>query len=113
MTLAGELAFLRAGLAHNAAGAVEAGVVHVDDGVALNHGAVDVDVGDVNAAEVGAGAVVGEDSAAPLTAKEADAAVAEAIIDAAVEADVWAPVASVPSIEAAGEAPVARRPEKT
>ena len=82
----------------DAAAAVEADVVHVDDGVAFNDGAIHVDVGDVDAAEVGDGAVVGEDSAAPLTAEEADAAVAEAVVDAAVEADVRAPVAGVPSV---------------
>src|SRR5580698_11549037 len=112
VVFAAEAGFFRAGLANDAAGAVEAGVVDVDDGVALNDGAVDVDVRYVDAAEVGDRAVVGEDSAAPLTAEEADAAVAEAVVDAAIEADMRTPVAGVPSVESAGITPVARGPEK-
>jgi len=101
VALVGKLRFLYTRPAIDAAGAIEAGVVVVDDGVLLDDGSVDVDVGDVNAAEVGAGAVIGEGAASPLTAEEADTAVAEAVVDAAVEADVGAPVANVPYIGAA------------
>src|ERR1700677_4409594 len=80
MTFVGELIFLRAGLAHNAAGSVEAGVVYVDDGVLIDDGAILVNIGYVTAAKIRACAVVCEGSAAPLTAKEADAAIAEAVI---------------------------------
>jgi hypothetical protein len=57
--------------------------------------------------------VVREASASPFAAGEADAHVAEAVVDAAIVADVRAPVASVEEIVAAFKAPVRRRPEQT
>ena len=50
VALVGKLRFLYTRPAIDAAGAIEAGVVVVDDGVLLDDGSVDVDVGDVNAA---------------------------------------------------------------
>ena len=95
----------------DAGAAVEADVIRVDDGVCVDDGAILVDVGHVDAAEVRHGAVVGEDSAAPLAAEEADAAVAESVVNPAIEADVRAPVAGVPSISAARKSPVAGGPQ--
>src|ERR1700686_4832290 len=56
-------------------------------------------------------AVVEKGAASPLTAEEADAAVSKAIVDAAVEAHMWAPITRVPAIEATRERPVARSPQ--
>src|SRR5277367_6164098 len=91
--------------------AVEADVLVVDDGVLRDDGAVLVDVGHMDAAEVRDSVVVGKCSTAPLAADETDAAVAEAVVNSAVEADVRAPIASVPAINAASEAPIARSPK--
>jgi hypothetical protein len=61
---------------------------------------------------VGHGAVVVERPAAPFSATKADAAVAEAVVHSAVEADVRAPITAVPSIHAVGESPVAGGPQQ-
>ena len=113
VVLVGRLHLHGRGMHLNALAAVEADVVHVDDGVFRHDGAVLVDIGDVHAAKVRHGAVIGEDSAAPLAAEEADAAVAEAVVNATVESDVRAPVAAVPAVHSACKTPVARGPQKT
>jgi hypothetical protein len=56
-------------------------------------------------------AVVEERSASPLAADEADAAVAEAIINAAIKAYVRTPISLVPAVAAMLKAPIAWRPE--
>src|SRR4029077_6189127 len=56
-------------------------------------------------------AVVEEGATSPLSAVEANAAVSEAVVDAAVEAHMRAPITRVPAIEAARERPVARSPQ--
>src|SRR5271163_2507792 len=95
----------------DARAAVEADVLVVDDSVLRDDGTVLIDVGHVDAAKVRNGAVVGESSTAPLATGAANAAVAEAVINPTVEADVRAPVAAVPAVNAAGKAPIARRPK--
>src|SRR5580698_5022636 len=85
--------------------AVKAGVHIVHD-----HGPV-VDVMDARHIHVHHCAVVEECAASPLAAPEAYAAVAEAIINAAIKSDVRAPIAAVPTIQAACESPVARSQE--
>jgi len=65
--------------------------------------------GDVDVIE---GAVVVEVAAAPVTALVAVTAVAETVIDAAVEADVQTPVAAVKAILVVPEAPVSWCPER-
>src|ERR1017187_5050904 len=102
----------RRGTSRDAGAAVEADVVRVDDGVLFNDGAILVDVGHVDAAKVRHGAVVGEASAPPPAAPEADAAVAESVVHPAIKADVRTPVAGVPSICATRKSPVAGRPQK-
>ncbi len=97
----------------NSAFAVEAHMVVIDDGVSRNDGAIFVHVGDVYSAEVGHRAVIGECSSAPLTTREPDAAVTEAVIHSAVEAHVRPPIASVPTVRAAHEAPISRGPQQT
>src|SRR5207249_9133754 len=68
-----------------------------------------VDHRDVHVAH---GAVVIVISAAPVAADETDASVAEAVINAAVEADSWSPVACVPEIDTFAKSPVAGSPEQ-
>jgi hypothetical protein len=57
------------------------------------------------------GAVVIEMAAAPVTALVADADVAETVVDAAVEADVRTPIATIKAVAAMPEAPISGRPE--
>lgn len=78
----------------------------VDDDIAL------VDIGDVDAADVVNGAVVGELIAVPVAALVADADIAKAVIDSAVEADVTAPVSAMETVAVVDEAPVSRRPKR-
>src|ERR1700677_2742487 len=49
----------------------------------------------------------------PAPAEVSSADVAEAVVDAAVEADFRSPVARVPEIRAIGPTPIARGPEQT
>ncbi len=65
------------------------------------------------AADVAVGAVVIEAAAAPVSAIEADAEVAEAVVDASVIADVGAPITGVPEVAVVAVAPVARGPESS
>src|ERR1700758_543790 len=109
MLLAHVALFLRSGARSDAAGAVEARVVHY--GRVVDHGAVHVDVAHHGLVHVHDCGVVGKGASSPLAADEADAAVTEAVVNAAVESDVRAPVARVPNVKAAGEAPVAWGPE--
>src|SRR5215831_13937858 len=87
---------------------VEADIGHV--------GVVDyslvIDVCNVDAAEIVHCSVVGEHAAAPKAAGVANAGVAESVIDAAVEADAWTPIARVPDIDAIVPAPIARGPKQ-
>src|SRR5215467_14097857 len=88
--------------------AIEAGVIDRD---VIDHRAV-VNVGDIGVAHIGHGAVVVELAVAPFTADEAHAAVAEAVIHAAIEADGRPPVTDVPDVGAIDPAPVAGRPQE-
>jgi hypothetical protein len=81
----------------------DTGVVVDDDGAVVDVGDVDVDPVD--------GAVVVEVVAAPIAAVVADAGVAEAVVDAAVKADVGAPESAVKAPASVIPAPVARGPE--
>src|SRR5216683_2599962 len=65
---------------------------------------------DVN---VGHGAVVVVRAASPVAAEEADAGVAEAVVNATIEADFGSPVAWVPCIKAVFPSPVPWSPEQT
>src|SRR5579872_7309426 len=82
----------------NALATIEAYVVDVDDRGLLDDRAVLVHIGDMDAAKVRHCAVVGEHSAAPLAAGEADAAEAEAVVHATVEPNMRAPLAAVPAV---------------
>lgn len=82
----------------------------VDDGPVDDNRAV-IDVLNVHTAEIVDLAVVGELITVPVSALIADASVAHPIIDAAVEADISAPVAVNESVAAAVESPISRRPQ--
>ena len=58
-------------------------------------------------------AVIKETSAAPVPSTKADSAIAEAIVDAPVEANMRPPVTSVPCIQTTTIAPITRRPKNT
>lgn len=105
---AGVMLFLRRGGGGDATGtAVVAHALCVGfDGSRLLIGVVDV--ADVH---LGDGAVVVVVIASPVAAHEAVAEVAVAVGDAAVEADVGAPVAGMPPPKTSSPAPIARRPE--
>src|SRR5580692_2979719 len=89
--------------------AVEADAIHVR--VIVDHCAVIyvVHVGDVHVVHA---AVVEEVAPVPVATFITEAAVAETVVNAAVEANLRAPVAGVPEISATTPAPVARRPEE-
>jgi hypothetical protein len=82
----------------------------IDDGAVDDYGAF-VNVGDVDAAEVIDGAVVGEIISMPVSALIANADISKAVIHSAIEADVAAPIAVVEAIASTDEAPVGRRPQ--
>jgi hypothetical protein len=106
--------FLRSGGMLNAAGASAIGnVVIVDDCGLVDDGGVDVGVADDGLVHVHDRGVIGKFVSAPFAAGKADAHVAEAIIHAAVVADVGTPVALVKSVLAALPAPVSGRPQRT
>jgi hypothetical protein len=82
----------------------DASVVVHDDGAVVDVG----DAGDIDAVD---GTVVVEVVASPIAAVVAVAGVAEAVVDAAVEPDVQAPVAAVEAPAIVVPTPIARSPE--
>jgi hypothetical protein len=86
---------------------IEADIIHrhvVDDGLVVGIG----DDGRINLSD---GGVVKEDSVIPISALVADAAITEAVVDAAIISDVWPPISGVPNVNPTVVAPVAGRPE--
>src|SRR5579872_6942299 len=55
-------------------------------------------------------AVVEELMAAPFASEKANSGVTEAVVDAAIKADMGSPIATVPDVDAASPAPIAGRP---
>ena len=110
MTLVFCAAFIPIRLGVNSARtAVEADAI--DRGVVIDDGGV-VSVVNVGHVDVGDGAIVVVVSTAPVAAEEANAGIAKTVINAAVEADDWSPVAGVPKINTFGKSPVSRSPEQ-
>jgi hypothetical protein len=70
-------------------------------------------VGDVDAAHIHDRAVIEVSTTAPVTALKPNTTITEAVIDTAVEADVRAPVATVPRVNATAPAPVPGRPQQS
>src|SRR5258708_6299277 len=100
------LFFFVAGTSLNAAlAAVEGHVILVHD-----HSLV-VDGGHIG--DVGHRAVVVERASAPFSAGKAHAAIAEAVVNSTVEADVRAPITTTPCVNTVGPSPVARGPQQT
>ena len=93
---------------HSTPAAVIADVVV---GGVVDHGFV-VDVVNIRDVDVVHRAVVVEGSVVPISALIADAAITEAVVDAAVEADLRAPVAIIPGVGVATPAPITRSPEQ-
>ena len=58
-------------------------------------------------------AVIVEGPVIPISAAIADTTIAEAIVDATVEADVRTPVATIPGVGVGSPAPITRGPEQT
>jgi len=86
------------GVVDAARAAAVCNVTVVDDGVPHNDGVVDVCIvnnGSIDANDVG---VIGKTAAAPLAAGKADTHVAEAVVDAAIIADVAAPVTGMENV---------------
>jgi hypothetical protein len=90
-----------------AAATVVADVVEVGD----VDDAVVIDVVNERDIYVGDGAIVGKDVVVPIAAIVSTAHIAEAIVDAAVETDVVAPIAAMPAIFGTFIVPIRRRPE--
>jgi hypothetical protein len=96
---------MRSGTCLDAARAIERHVdVVVDDGMVIY-------VGDVDTAHIHDRAVIKVGTAAPVTALESNTAITEAVIHTAVEADMRAPVATVPGVDATAPTPVPGRPQ--
>src|SRR5208283_3793540 len=85
--------------------AVERDMIAVHDHVAL------VDVPHIDDVDVHDGPVIEEAAATPLAAPEADTAVAETVVNAAIETNVRSPIAGVPGIKATAPSPVPGGPE--
>src|SRR5580692_8685797 len=82
----------------------------VDRGV-VDYGLV-VNIVNVCDVDVVHGAVVVEGSVIPISTLVADTTIAEAVVDATVEADVRTPIAAIPSIGVAAPTPITGSPEQ-
>lgn len=114
MTLVHRLPFLRQRIVVDSARTTRIGhVVVVDDGRIVNNGRVDIGVVDHSPVHIHDRGVVGKTITTPFTAGEADAHVAEAIIHAAIVADMRSPVTFKEAVMTAFPAPVRGRPKET
>src|ERR1035437_9502059 len=71
-----------------------------------------VDIVNIGAIHVALGTVIEEVSAVPTAAAITFAVVTEAVVDAAIEADLGPPVAIVEEVSAVAPAPITRRPKE-
>jgi hypothetical protein len=78
--------------------------------IVYDHGLV-IDIRDVGDIHVSHRPVIEEFAAAPFAAREAFAEVSEAVINAAIESDVRAPIAGIPKIDAIVPSPVSGGPQ--
>src|ERR1700678_1926125 len=103
--------FLRRGTCLNAArAAIETGADA--DRLAVDHSSIHIRVVNYRCVHIQHRGVVGEVSALPPSAAKADTAVAKAVVHAAVEADMRAPIPGMEEISTTAPAPVARRPQQ-
>jgi len=98
----------RRGTSRGAARTIEADAANTN---IADYGAVNVDIAHYRPVYVHHRGVIAEDIPAPHASDETLSAVAEAIINAAVVADLGAPVAVVPAIGSVVIAPVPWRPQ--
>jgi hypothetical protein len=91
-------------VAHAIIGASSVGGVVVNDGAVVNV---------CDATDVCDGAVVVEVMTAPVSTEVTNADVAEAVVDASVEANVRTPIAAVKCVTIVVVTPIGRRPEST
>ena len=106
VTLGGELVRRRPRMQATSA-AIEGHVVVVVDN------SVVVDVGHMNATEVGARAVIEKRATAPVATREPNTGITKPVVHTAVEADVRTPVAAVPEVDTTIPTPITRRPENS
>src|SRR5215469_10270745 len=71
-----------------------------------------VDVCNIDATEIVDGLIVVEDAVLPITTLVADASIAEAVVDAAIETDVRTPIAGMQHVDAIAPPPIGRRPQQ-
>ncbi len=97
----------------NAAGTAVVGhVVGVGDDASLDNRPVNVGSVDHGLIHMDDRGVIGKGAAAPLAAGKADASIAVAVVDAAVVANVAAPIAAMEAVVAVGPVPVVGRPQR-
>lgn len=92
--------------------AVSAVIAHSVDRYIVDDGSVDVHIPDDGGVYVAHSCVVVETIAPPVAAFISTAVIAEAVVHAAVEADVWSPVSGVPRVAATTPAPVTWCPQQ-
>src|SRR5579863_4285316 len=81
--------------------------------VVHDHRVVHIDIPDHGGIHVHDGGVVEEGASTPLSAIKTGAKVSEPVIDAAIEANVWTPVAGIPEIKTVIPTPISGRPQET
>jgi hypothetical protein len=87
--------------------------VIVNNGISLYHGTVDVCVVDHRTVHVNHGSIIPEAITVPAATGETYAEVAASIINIAIEANLWPPIAGVKNVNTIAPAPVARGPQIT
>src|SRR5215469_5494201 len=112
VTLAGRLHLDCRRMRLNANTTIETDVFNVYDRVLRHDDAILVHIGDTYGSEVRHCTVISEFPTPPLAADKADAAVAIAVVNAAVETNMRSPVARVPSVYSSFITPIARRPQQ-
>src|SRR5277367_378715 len=102
---------LRSRLRFDPVGTVEAGPVY--GGVVDDNSSVNVCVVDNSCVHVGDCRVIGKMAAFPPSAPESHAHISETVIHSAIEADVRAPIAAMPTVNAARKSPIPGGPQNT
>jgi hypothetical protein len=114
MLLSRELTLLRSRLVINTTRTTRvSNVIVIDHSVVVNDRLVDIRVVDDRTVHVHNRRVVSEVTSAPFSTGKADTHVAKAVVHAAVESNVIAPIAVMKEIVAAFPSPVRGSPERT
>jgi hypothetical protein len=80
--------------------------------VVHNYGAVDVGIVNDRCVYIDHGGVIAEHASGPASAVEANAAVSEPVVHAAIEANLRPPIPGVPCVDTIRPAPITGRPEQ-